>query len=456
MSRNLSIAALAVFLIVLPAMVDVGMQNALTKMLIAALFATAFNLLAGQAGLLSFGHAAFFGAGAMATLHLMLAIERQGIVLPTPLLPLAGALVGLLGGAVVGFFATKRSGVYFALVTVAISELVHSLAPHWEGLFGGEAGLSSMRMPWAGIGFGQSIEVYYLTLAWTALSVLALWAYTRTAFGRLTVALRENEQRVRFLGYDTHKTKLIAFSISAAFSGVAGSLLALSNETANYTLFAGTLSAQVVLHAFIGGVTMFMGPMIGAALLTLFGFIVSDLTRSWLLYQGVLFMIVMLYAPSGLAGIVEWHFKRRAELPWRRLLPAYLAGAAAGALIAVGVIFVVESVHHLTSLPYQAARRAAAMQFPSYALFGYSWNPASPMTWMPAVLLCSGGWALLALVRRRVRRILADAGPDAGPGAGARAGEPTQQSIAVVPLQGQGNSAGNGPFPARMAPEGKN
>jgi branched-chain amino acid transport system permease protein len=408
MLRIFSIIAVAALLVLLPAMVDAGMQNALTKMLIAALFATAFNLLAGQAGLLSFGHAAFFGAGAIVTLHLMSAIERHAITLPTPLLPLAGGLIGLLAGAVVGFFATKRSGVYFALVTVAISELVHSLAPHWESLFGGEAGLSSMRMPWAGISFGEPIEVYYLTLVWTVLSVAALWAYTRTPFGRLTLALRENEQRVRFLGYDTHKTKLIAFAISAAFTGIAGSLLALANESANYTLFAGTISAQVVLHAFIGGVTMFLGPMIGAAVLTLFGFIVSDLTRSWLLYQGLLFMIVMLYAPTGIAGIVAWHFNRRAELPWRRLLPLYLAGITGGVLVALGLIFFVESVHHLTSLAYQAARRAAGMRFPPYPLFGRSWDPAVISTWLPALLLCVSGGTVVAVVRRRVGRILAD------------------------------------------------
>lgn len=449
MLRIFSIIAVAALLVLLPAMVDAGMQNALTKMLIAALFATAFNLLAGQAGLLSFGHAAFFGAGAIVTLHLMSAIERHAIMLPTPLLPLAGGLTGLLAGAVIGFFATKRSGVYFALVTVAISELVHSLAPHWESLFGGEAGLSSMRMPWAGISFGEPIQVYYLTLVWTVLSVAALWAYTRTPFGRLTLALRENEQRVRFLGYDTHKAKLIAFAISAAFTGIAGSLLALSNESANYTLFAGTISAQVVLHAFIGGVTMFLGPMIGAALLTLFGFIVSDLTRSWLLYQGLLFMIVMLYAPTGIAGIVAWHFNRRAELPWRRLLPLYVTGITGGVLVAMGLIFFVESVHHLTSLAYQAARRAAGMGFPPYPLVGRNWDPAAISTWLPALLLCVTGGTLFAVVQRRVGRMLADAEEEkeveAAPAKSARSGAP--------PTRGANGSPTI--FPARIAEERK-
>src|SRR5690606_18717811 len=158
-------------------------------MLIASLFAVSFNLLIGQAGLLSFGHAAFFGVGAFATLHLMVAVEDGALALPTPLLPLAGAAVGCLVGGLAGYFATIRSGVYFALVTLASAELLHSLAPHWDGLFGGEAGLSSMRMPWGGLTFGSPLQVYYLALGWTLLSILLLWAYTRTPFGRLTLAL---------------------------------------------------------------------------------------------------------------------------------------------------------------------------------------------------------------------------------------------------------------------------
>ncbi|MCA8934497.1 MAG: branched-chain amino acid ABC transporter permease, partial [Rhodospirillaceae bacterium] len=161
MKTPLIIAAVLAVLAGLPPFLDLGLQNALVNVLIASLFALAFNLLVGQAGLLSFGHAAYFGVGAFATLHLMRVVE-DGLGFPTPLLPLAGALTGLVVGAIAGFFATMRSGVYFALVTLAIAELFHALAPRWQGLFGGEAGLSSMRMPWQGITFGSTLEVYYL------------------------------------------------------------------------------------------------------------------------------------------------------------------------------------------------------------------------------------------------------------------------------------------------------
>src|SRR5690606_17692549 len=132
---------------------------------------------------------------------------------------------------------------------LAVAELLHVIAPSLEALFGGESGLSSMRMPWAGIGFGNPTEVYYLVLAWVLLGTAALYVYTRTPFGRLTVALRESERRVAFLGYDVHKTKLMVFVVSGLFSGVAGGLVAVTNESANYLLFSMGYSANVVLYS---------------------------------------------------------------------------------------------------------------------------------------------------------------------------------------------------------------
>jgi branched-chain amino acid transport system permease protein len=395
-SAGLFTLLVCLLLVVGPPFLDTAAQHMLAQTLIAALFATAFNLLSGQAGLLSFGHAAFLGIGAITTLHVMLAAERSAIVFPTPFLPLTGGVASAAFGLFAGYFATRRSGVYFALITLAIAELLHSLAPRWDSLFGGEAGLSSMRMPWAGMGFGSSLEVYYLTFAWTAVSILGLWAYTRTAFGRLTLALRENEQRALFLGYDTHRTKVIVFTISAAFSGVAGGLLAVVNETANYTLFSTHISAQVVLQSFIGGTMLFLGPALGAAALTLFAFLVSDATRSWLLYQGVLFVLVMLYAPNGLAGVIAWHVRHWTQLDWRELAPPYLLLGVSALFLGGASVFVVETMQHLFSGEYQAARRAAGGAFPAFHLFGRSWLPLDPRTWaVPLALAVAGAFGVL-------------------------------------------------------------
>ncbi|MGX1307352.1 branched-chain amino acid transport system permease protein [Amorphus suaedae] len=412
-------------LIALPPFLGLGWQNALINILIASLFALAFNLLAGQAGLLSFGHAAYFGVGAFAVLHLMRAVE-DGLGFPTPLLPLAGAAIGLLVGIVAGFFATMRSGVYFALVTLAIAELFHSLAPHWQGVFGGEAGLSSMRMPWQGIIFGSLLEVYYLTLGWVLLSILLLWAYTRTPFGRLTLALRDNEQRVRFLGYSAHASKVIVFAISAMFSGIAGGLQAISNETANYALFGSGVSAQVVLYTFVGGSTIFFGPVVGAVTFTLFSYLVSDLTRSWLLYQGLVFVLVMLFAPTGIGGVVQAHVSRRKELDWSRLAGPYAIGAAGGALVTAGVVFLTETLAILFGDGYAVLRRDSGGGYPPFEAFGTDWSPTSPLTWLlPAVLLVAG----LALILRARRPIAAaweslHAPPEAEAAAAAAEGRP--------------------------------
>ncbi|MCL4764994.1 MAG: branched-chain amino acid ABC transporter permease [Hyphomicrobiaceae bacterium] len=375
----------------------------MTNMLIASLFAMAFNLLIGQAGLLSFGHAAFFGVGAFATLHLMLAIEDRSVSFSTPLLPLAGAAAGFVIGAFAGYFATIRSGVYFALVTLAVAELLHSLAPHWDGLFGGEAGLSSMRMPWGGLSFGSTLEVYYLALGWTALSILLLWAYTRTPFGRLTLALRDNEQRVRFMGYNAHATKVIVFAISAMFSGIAGALLAISNETANYSLFSLHVSAQVVLHTFVGGSTVFLGPVIGASVFTLFAFFVSDVTRSWLLYQGLVFVLIMLYAPLGIGGLVQAHMQHWSRLRWPDLAPAYALAGAVGACLTGAVVFLVEALQIVFSPEYAAARRRLDGAWPPIELFGLEWQVFSPVTWIVPSLLAAAGLLLLPHARRKLR-----------------------------------------------------
>ncbi|MCB9959038.1 MAG: branched-chain amino acid ABC transporter permease [Rhodospirillaceae bacterium] len=401
MRTPLLIAAVLVLLAGVPPFLDLGLQNALVNVLIASLFALAFNLLVGQAGLLSFGHAAYFGVGAFATLHLMRVVE-DGFGFPTPLLPLAGAACGLVVGAIAGFFATMRSGVYFALVTLAIAELFHALAPRWQGLFGGEAGLSSMRMPWQGVTFGSTLEVYYLALAWVVVSICLLWAYTRTPFGRLTLALRDNEQRVRFLGYDAHATKVIVFAISAMFSGIAGSLQAMSNEVANYSLFSSHVSAQVVLHAFVGGSTVFFGPLLGAAVFTLFAYLISDLTRSWLLYQGLIFVLVMLYAPTGIGGVVQYHARHWQRLDWSRLAGPYALGSLGGVLVAAAAVFLTETLSVLFDEPYAVARRDAGGAFPPFAAFGTGWDPLSPLTWLLPLALFGVGLYVLTRARRAI------------------------------------------------------
>lgn len=384
-----------VLMAALPYLLSQGLLNAAIQMLIAALFASAYNLLCGQAGMLSFGHAAYFGVGAFATVHAMNAVGGAGL-LPTPLMPLAGAVGGLIFGGIAGWFATQRSGTYFAMITLAIAELVHSLAPHLKGVFGGEAGLSTMRMPAWGFDFGSTTQVYYLTLAWVLVSLVLLYAYTRTPLGRLTLGLRENSHRLRFLGYNVHGVATLVFALSAMFSGVAGSLQVISNESANYVVFDPALSAAAVLNTYIGGVQVFLGPALGAALMTFFGYFVSDLTRSWLLYQGILFVLVMMFMPTGLSGLAGLAASLRQRYGLARTMPVFGLALGAAAAATAGAVFLVELLQRLFSQEYRAMLQLdPGGAWPSVTLFGQAWQVSSVATWgLPALLF--GAAALLA------------------------------------------------------------
>ncbi|VTU34039.1 leucine/isoleucine/valine transporter permease subunit [Variovorax sp. PBS-H4] len=407
LSRVIGVGVAVLLLACVPLLLSQGLVNAAIQMLIAALFASAYNVLCGQAGMLSFGHAAYFGVGAFATVHAMNALGGTGL-LPTPLLPLAGGLGGLAIGAIAGWFATQRTGTYFAMITLAIAELLHALAPHLKGLFGGEAGISSMRMPSMGLNFGSTTQVYYLTLAWVLVSLALLYVYTLTPVGRLALGLRENGHRLRFLGYDVHRLSVLVFSISAMFSGIAGGLQVISNEAANYVVLDAQLSAAVVLNTYIGGVKVFLGPALGASLMTFFGYAVSDLTQSWLLYQGTLFVLVMLFMPDGLAGLFRASSQLRRQIGVARLVPVLLAWVAAAALLTAGTAFTVELLQRMFSQDYRALAGAnPGAPWPAIALFGRSWLPSDVLTWvLPAALLACGG-ALVHAVRRGVEALQA-------------------------------------------------
>ncbi len=397
----LYVAVAVAILVVLPAFLSHSLVNAVNQMLIAALFACAFNILCGQGGMLSFGHSAYFAIGSFATLHAMGVMSSESL-LPTPLLPLAGALVGLMVGLVAGWFSTQRTGVYFSMITLALAELLHTIAPHLRGLFGGEAGISSMRMPALGITFGSDIHVYYLTLAWVVAAVGAMYFLTFTPLGRLIFALRENTHRLRFLGYNVHNLGTITFALSAMFSGIAGGLQAITIETSNYSAFEMHLSAEVLLNAYIGGVQVFFGPLIGAGVMTFFGNAVSDMTRNWLLYKGIIFVLVMMFMPTGIAGLLKLLGEsfRKYSLPL--LVPALLLSVVSTILLTMGTVFTVEMMQRGLSQDYQMLARAAGSAGPPpILLFGREWFPGSLITWLLSLGLLVGGGFFVWFSRSR-------------------------------------------------------
>jgi branched-chain amino acid transport system permease protein len=399
--RSLILPAMGLaILLVAPVFLSPNMLAAFITMMIAALFALAFTLAMGQAGMLSFGHAAYYGLGAFAAIHVMVAVEKKLFFFPTPLVPVAGGAIGFLFGLAFGWFATQRTGVYFSMVTLALAELLYTLAPVWNTVFGAESGIQTERGPSWGFTFGPDIEVYYLTLAWFALSAWCLWAFARTPLGRLALALRDNEHRVRFLGFNTHLARTLIFAISCLFTGVAGALLAISKESGNYELFGPSNSANVVLQTFIGGAGTFFGPAFGAAVMTFFARVTSDLTRSWLLYQGLIFVLVMLFMPQGLGGIISLHARRLKAGGWKALVLPYLVCLACAALLLTGGVFTIESLHAVLTDAYAAKRMAAMGAWVPYQLFGQSFDPLGPVTWtIPIALLALGGLLLPLAIR---------------------------------------------------------
>lgn len=385
----------------LPFILSASLLNASIQMLIAALFACAFNLLCGQAGMLSFGHAAYFGIGAFATAHAMNAVGGTGIV-ATPLLPITGAVAGLLFGAVAGWFATRRSGVYFAMITLAVAELLHSLAPSLGGLFGGEAGLSVTRMPAWGWTFGSATQLYYLILAWVLGSLALMYLFTLTPIGKLALGLRENQDRMRFLGYHVHGLSVFVFAVSGMFSGIAGALQTLNYEVVNYVVFDLNHSAAVVLNSYIGGVKVFLGPALGGSLMTFFGFAVSDITRSWLLYQGILFVLVMMYSPAGLAGLLRWWNVSRQNYGTKPLLPIVGLWLLTSVMLTSGAVFLVEILHRFFSQGYQStAALSSDSDWPSIRLFGFDWSPAASTTWIIPITMLVAGIVLARFAHNR-------------------------------------------------------
>jgi branched-chain amino acid transport system permease protein len=402
-----AVVILVVALAALPLLLPARAIGIAIEIQVAALFALAFNFLWQQTRLLSFGHAAFFGMGMFATIHAMRAAASGAILFPLPLMPVAGLVAGFLLGLVVGYFATARSGTYFAMVTLAFAEVIHQLASQWQDLFGGETGLSTMRRPWAGLSFASDAQVYYLALVWLLLAVAAVYYLMRTPLGQLASAIGDNEVRVRFLGHNARLAKTLVFAVSAMFAGLAGGLLAVANENVDYSIFSASASGLPVIHTFIGGAGFFVGPIIGAASLTLLGSVVSDMTRLWPLYQGALFILVVMYLPQGVVGLVAENLapERRGALLHRA---APLALGIAGLLMLGGAaVFLAEYVSALVADPFALQSQGGTV---SARLWGISWRVDSPLTWaLPAIIICCGVLTLRLAMRAADRR---DGGDD--------------------------------------------
>ena len=302
------------------------------------IFALSYNMLLGQTGLLSFGHAVYFGLGGFVAIHTMNAVIHGKLPVSIPIIPLVGGLAGLAFGILFGLVSTRRAGIVFSMISLGLGELVSSSSFILRSFFGGEEGITTNRAklaPFLGHKFALQLEVYYLIAAWCFVCVLAMYALTRTPFGRMCNAVRENPERVEFVGYSPRMLRLIAFCFAAFFAGVAGGLGAISFEIMNAQQLGAQQSSLVLLMAYIGGIGSFAGPIVGAVIITFLQITLSDVTSAWQLYFGLMFIGIVLYAPEGVVGWVLMHQRAvRMGEAWR-LAPAY--AMIAPALVAAGV-----------------------------------------------------------------------------------------------------------------------
>lgn len=296
---------IGILLFTFPFFLKTNQLMLLTQMGIATIFALSYNILMGHTGLLSFGHAVYFGLGGYFTIHAMLLINQKSLFIPTPFLPLVGGFFGLIFGLIIGVTTTKRPGAVFAMISLGINELIASCALIFNDFFGSETGISARRESWLFFKFGSQVEVYGLILFWVFISILAMYAITKTPLGRIFNALRDNPQRTQFIGYNPITIRMIASCFSGFFAGLAGGLYAINWELISYENVGIMQSAFVLFMVYIGGYRNFLGPVIGAIFVTFLNFYLSQFISYWSLIIGIVFIAIVLYAPDGISGLIS-------------------------------------------------------------------------------------------------------------------------------------------------------
>jgi branched-chain amino acid transport system permease protein len=366
----------------------------LSQIGIAIIACLSYNVLLGQGGMLSFGHAVYTGLGSFLAIHTLNFAAAGKFGIPVSLIPLVGGLAGFGFAALLGYVTTKKSGTTFAMITLGVGELVWSMSLMLPEFFGGEGGISSNRVigkPVLGISFGPQVQVYYLIALYCFVATAAMFALTRTPMGRMLNAVRDNPERVEFIGYDTQQVRWRAFMISGFFAGIAGGLAALNFEIVTAEVVGASRSGAYLLFVFLGGATFFFGPIIGAVLMVIGIVLLSEWTKAWLFYLGLIFLFMVMYAPGGVASLIMMNLRVAAFGKLRRLWTAYLALGGAGATLLLGAAAVIEMVYHV---------QLNAALGPVMNFLGAPLNTASANTWFGALFVLATGAGMFELARR--------------------------------------------------------
>ncbi|MGH1359787.1 MAG: branched-chain amino acid ABC transporter permease [Burkholderiaceae bacterium] len=387
--RNLVWVIAAIVLAIMPLIFDGGLGMAvLNQMLIMVLFTVSYNMLLGQGGMLSFGHAVYFGLGGYFSIHLINMIGEGEWAIPLPLVPLIGGVAGLIFSFIIGSFSTNKAGTVFAMISLGIGEMIASSSLILTKFSGGEEGITADRTEppeFMGFDFAQETEVYYLIAAWMLFSVWLMYKFSRTPVGRMANAVRDNPERAEFVGYSQKRIRFLSFCIAGFFAGIAGALFAINYEIVTEETVNAITSGVVLLQAYIGGVGFFAGPIVGAVVFTLLQTLLSNYTGIWALYVGILFVATVMYAPAGLTGIVMMHVPIWKSGQIGRLVKPYLTIAGPALLCLIGLIGILELLHHVSE---------AATGETEAHVFGITWTFTTFWPWLIFGALLIGGFLI--------------------------------------------------------------
>ena len=367
----------------------------LSQMGIAIIACLSYNMLLGQGGMLSFGHAVYTGLGSFVAIHALNSVTGGQLPIPMAAVPLVGGLAGMGFAALFGYVTTRKSGTTFAMITLGLGELVFAMALMVPEFFGGEGGVSGNRVVkngFLGISFGPPIQVYYLIACYTFVAVAAMFAFTRTPLGRMLNAVRDNPERVEFVGYNTQRVRYMAFIIAGFFAGISGGLGALNFEIVTFEVVGAARSGAYLLFTFLGGATFFFGPIIGAVMMILAFVLFSEFTRAWLLYLGLIFLFTVMYAPGGVASLVMMNLRVAAFGRLRDLWVSYLALAITALVTLLGAAAMIEMVYHLQL----NATLGSELKF-----LGLPLDAASLNSWFGSAFVLLTGLGLFEAVRRQ-------------------------------------------------------
>jgi branched-chain amino acid transport system permease protein len=371
----------------MPSGASVGL---LAQIGIAATVLMSYHLLLGQGGLLSFGHAVYVGAGAYAVAHAMAwgVSGAWGVAL----VPLFGGLVAGALALLTGWVSTRHAAMPFAMITLGVGELVWALSQMLPTWFGGEGGFGLDRAAGAQAGawsWGSVQHLAALVAVYTVVCVGLMVAWTRTPMGRLLNAVRDNPLRAASVGVNPHRIRHAAFVVSATFAGIAGGLAALWFERVSPEVFSTHRSGAYLLFAFIGGATVLAGPLLGAVLMVVALVVGSSWTPAWLLYLGVLFVVLLLIEPGGLAGALSrgWLGMRVVRWPvghaeWWTVVNRMTYGLSWAAVVMPAVVAV-----EMLYFWQLSSSQGTLMQ----------WWPDQPWAWSVDVAAPSSWWTLLAV-----------------------------------------------------------